>query len=204
VSRVLLTAGRNTVLGLVPAVATTPNSHRIELEDIRRSAVISSGVRAQLHLILQSEWFAQSERMRRFLEFVTEETLAGRADQLCEYAIGVAVFDQDDSFEPALNPIVRNDARRLRHKLHEYYRHIRGEDDRVLIDIPKGAYIPVFRPVLLEKIDRGQDLSPMKLRVAVFRNGLQVCGLECECDAGETFDVQLSVLPAADCASHSD
>jgi hypothetical protein len=204
VSGVSLTAGRNTVLQIVPAVAATPNSNRIELEDVRRSAHVSSGVKAQLRLILQSEWFAQSERMRRFLEFVTEETLAGRADQLCEYAIGVAVFDQHHSFEPALNPIVRNDARRLRHKLHEYYRHTRAEADRVLIDIPKGAYIPVFRPLHLENIDAGQELPQVKLRVAVFRNGLQVCGFECQSAASERFDVEVSVVPATGCITSSD
>jgi serine/threonine-protein kinase len=157
-----------------------------------------SAVRTQLYLILQSEWFAQSERMRRFLEFVTEETLAGRADQLCEYTIGLAVFDQHASFDPAQNPIVRNDARRLRHKLHEYYRHMRVEADRVLIDMPKGAYIPVFYPVPPADFDSGQEAPRMKLRVAVLRNGSQVCGLECECGADETFDIQLSLLPLPD------
>jgi hypothetical protein len=169
----------------------------------RRPAHVSSGVRAQLRPILRSEWFAQSERMRRFLEFVTEETLAGRADQLCEYTIGVAVFDQHHSFQPALNPIVRNDARRLRHKLHEYHRHKRAEADYVLIDIPKGAYIPVFHPLHLENIDAGEELPQMKLRVAVFRNGLQVCGLDCQCAAGERFDVEVSIVPA-DCITSSD
>src|SRR5690348_4353086 len=79
-------------------------------------------VREQLAAILTSENFVRSRRMQRFLEFIVEETLAGRADQLAEYSIGLAVFDRGTDFEPALDPIVRNDARRLRLKLLEYYR----------------------------------------------------------------------------------
>jgi adenylate cyclase len=64
-------------------------------------------VRAQLAAILASEAFVRSRRMQRFLEFVVEETLAGRDGQLGEYGIGLAVFDRSPDFEPALDPIVR-------------------------------------------------------------------------------------------------
>jgi len=100
-------------------------------------------IQAQLTKIFASEGFIRSPRMRRFLEFVTEETLAGRSDQLGEYSIGVSVFDRGSGFEPGLDPIVRNDARRLRAKLLEYYGR-EGASDPVIIDIPKGAYVPVF------------------------------------------------------------
>jgi hypothetical protein len=102
-------------------------------------------IRAQVGRILASESFARSRRMQRFLEFIVEETLAGRAEQLGEYAIGMAVFDRGRDFEPALEPIVRNDARRLRLKLLEYYRRAHPRPaDHVLIDVPKGGYVPVF------------------------------------------------------------
>lgn len=104
-------------------------------------------IRAQVGRILQCEGFVRSRRMQRFLEFVVEETLAGRTDQLGEYALGVAVFDRGEDFEPALDPIVRNDARRLRLKLLEYYRQAGPQETEVLIEIPKGGYVPVFRPI---------------------------------------------------------
>ncbi len=103
-------------------------------------------VRAQLGRILGSESFARARRMQRFLEFIVEETLAGRADQLGEYGIAIGVFDRRPDFEPALDPIVRNDARRLRMKLLEYYRQTHTRAGDVLIDIPKGGYVPVFHP----------------------------------------------------------
>jgi hypothetical protein len=107
----------------------------------------AQAVRAQVARILASEGFARSPRMQRFLEFVVEETLTGRAAHLGEYAIAVSVFDRGEDFEPALDPIVRNDARRLRLKLAEYYRTAAHLEDRVSIGIPKGGYVPVFEPI---------------------------------------------------------
>ena len=82
--------------------------------------------------------------MIRFLRFIVEETLAGRADKLSEYAIGVEVYDRGESFEPSADAIVRVDARRLRSKLREYYDTV-GSNDPLLIEVPKGTYSPVFR-----------------------------------------------------------
>jgi hypothetical protein len=106
----------------------------------------ASAVRIQLSKILQSGGFIHAPRMRRFLDYIVQETLAGRANQLCEYSIATSVFERDESFEPGLDPIVRNDARRLRQKLLEYYQRGRcGDSDQLLIEIPKGGYVPVFR-----------------------------------------------------------
>lgn len=113
----------------------------------RRSAELpADAIRKQLSRIIQSDGFARAPRMRCFLSFVVEEALSGRCSQLCEYSIGISVFGRDESFEPGLDPIVRNDARRLRQKLLEYYQQARrkGGDD-IVIDMPKGSYVPVFK-----------------------------------------------------------
>jgi hypothetical protein len=107
-------------------------------------------VRKQLSHILQSDGFVRAGRMKRFLAFVVEETLAGRAGQVCEYSIGISVFDRNEHFEPGLDPIVRNDARRLRQKLLEYYLRC-GHQDPVIIEVPKGRYVPVFRCTLRQE-----------------------------------------------------
>ncbi|HXE14514.1 MAG TPA: hypothetical protein VN633_20475 [Bryobacteraceae bacterium] len=103
-------------------------------------------IRVQLARILKSDGFVRAQRMRRFLGFIVEETLAGRSGELCEYSIGMSVFGRNESFEPGLDPIVRNDARRLRQKLLEYYQQARRKGDSdVVIDMPKGSYVPVFK-----------------------------------------------------------
>lgn len=96
-------------------------------------------VRACLKRILDSATFAQSERLRRFLEFVVTETLVGHADRLKGYVIAVEVFDRDASFDPAIDAIVRVEAARLRAKLREYYS-TEGRGDSVRLALPKGRY----------------------------------------------------------------
>jgi serine/threonine-protein kinase len=104
-----------------------------------------------LRKVLESHAFRDAERLKSFLRYVVEETLAGRSTRLKEFLVGVDAFDKPPSFDPRLDPIVRVQARRLRNKLHTYYS-TEGEGDRILIDMPKGSYVPVFT-------DREQDES---------------------------------------------
>ncbi len=97
----------------------------------------------QLQQILASDVFNRSERHSRFLEYIVTHALEGRTSRLKGYTIGLDVFDRDQEFDPNVDSIVRVEAGRLRTKLHEYYRNV-GRDDALVIDLPKGAYVPVF------------------------------------------------------------
>src|SRR4030095_12409544 len=101
-------------------------------------------VRVHLSRILASKTFAQVERLKLFINFIVEETVAGRGGDLKEYVIGVQVFGKEPSFDPRTDPIVRVQARRLRTRLARYYRD-EGNNDELIIDLPKGGYAPVFR-----------------------------------------------------------
>ncbi len=99
---------------------------------------------AQLNRILASKAFRQADRLKRFLTFIVEETLAGRSERLKEFVVGVEVFGKDTSFDPGNDPIVRVQARRLRAQLSRYYQE-EGHSDELLIELPKGGYAPQFR-----------------------------------------------------------
>jgi tetratricopeptide (TPR) repeat protein len=107
------------------------------------NGVPSAEIRAQLDLILRSRAFIQSHRIRRFLQFVVEESLLGQPHRLKEYLIGLEVFDRREAFDPRVDSIVRVEARRLRYKIEEYYRN-EGREDSVRIILRKGSYVPVF------------------------------------------------------------
>src|SRR5215475_10400224 len=98
----------------------------------------------QLNRILASRAFRQADRLKRFLTYIVEETIAGRGERLKEFAVGMEVFGKDDSFDPRNDPIVRVQARRLRAQLALYYRE-EGQEDELVIELPKGGYAPVFR-----------------------------------------------------------
>lgn len=97
--------------------------------------------RQQLERILASSEFIGSDRTRRFLRFVVEQTLAGRADRVKAFSVAVEAFDRDESFDPQTDPIVRIEAGRLRRNLERYYL-VAGASDPVRIVIPKGTYVP--------------------------------------------------------------
>lgn len=126
-----------------------------------------STVQAQLERILASGEFRKSMRMCRFLRLVTQEALHGKPDCLKEYRIGTEVFDKDESFDPRIDPIVRNEARRLRRKIEMYYL-TEGKSDPVVIELPKGGYIPVFafRVMPRELVASGMSLRWRVLAVA--------------------------------------
>ena len=101
-------------------------------------------IERQLQRILKHKEFAVSDRLKEFFRFVVEETIAGRADTIKAYTIAVQVFGRSDDFDAGKDPIVRIQAGKLRRALERYYL-VAGADDPMVIDIPKGAYVPVFR-----------------------------------------------------------
>lgn len=108
-----------------------------------QSQPAADDVRAQLEVLLASPDLDAPARARRFLRYVVEETLAGRADRIKAYAIGTEVFERTSDFDAQSDPVVRIEAGRLRRALERYYLSD-GRSDPVIITIPKGAYIPRF------------------------------------------------------------
>jgi TolB-like protein/Tfp pilus assembly protein PilF len=120
----------------VPDVATEPR------REVRKDA--DERILVQLERILSSNAFRQADRLKRFLSFTVNETLAGRGERLKEFVIGIEVFGKGPGFDQRSDPIVRVQARRLRAQLARYYRE-EGQADETLIQLPKGGYTPVFK-----------------------------------------------------------
>src|SRR5271165_2474334 len=101
-------------------------------------------IKAELQRILSSPTFRNAPRHSEFLRFVVGKALAGEAETVKEYLIGLEVFHRRSDYDPATDPIVRAEARRLRARLAEYYKTL-GEHNQVRISLPKGAYVPLFQ-----------------------------------------------------------
>ena len=106
----------------------------------------------QLERVLASPGFAQNERMSRFLRFLVERQLEGREIELKESVIGVEVFARRPDYNPKRDAIVRTEAGRLRTRLAEYYANS-GKQDALVIDLPKGGYVPVIRRAHTQQLD---------------------------------------------------
>jgi len=101
-------------------------------------------IQTEVERILASEKFARSKRLRSLLRFTVAQTLQGNADMLKEYVIGTEVLKKPDSYDPRSDSLVRVLASRLRVKLKEYYSD-GGSEDPLVIEFPKGKYVPRFQ-----------------------------------------------------------
>jgi TolB-like protein len=101
-------------------------------------------IRDAVERVTVSDVFARSPQLGAFLRFVVEAVLHGKADRIKAYTIGVEVLRRDVKFDPQLDPIVRVEATRLRRTIERYYAGA-GVDDPVIIDLPRGSYVPTFR-----------------------------------------------------------
>ena len=96
-------------------------------------------VLAEVERVLESNTFRNSDALRRLLKFLAERMLAGEADQLKEYTVGIDALGKPPTYDPRHDSTVRIQVGRLRLKLSDYY-HKEAENSRLIIDLPKGRF----------------------------------------------------------------
>ena len=94
--------------------------------------------------IAASQAFQKSTRLRELLLHIAERALHGHLHELTEQLIGHAVLGKAVDYAPVEDSSVRVHVRQLRLKLHEYFDG-EGRSESIVVEIPKGAYVPVFR-----------------------------------------------------------
>ena len=102
-------------------------------------------LRALVLRVTQSQSFAKSERLSTLLVHICDRSLEGKAKELNEQKIGVAVFGRRPDYDSSADGIVRTQASRLRKQLELYFRD-EGAHEPITIVIPRGGYLPSFEP----------------------------------------------------------
>jgi hypothetical protein len=138
-------------------------------------------VRDQLSRILLSRHFSKAKKKSRFLEFMCEQTLSGKAEGVNEYTIGVDIYERGADFNPQEDSIVRVQAHEIRKSLVAYYGE-EGHEDRLRIDLPAGGYVPVFtrvngKPLPAASREPGPPVESVPIRRPPYRLmvGFAVC-----------------------------
>lgn len=121
-------------------------------------------VRSAMRRILASDPFRSAPQLSAFLNFVVSRTIEGRAAEIKGYTIATEALGRDASFDPQSDPIVRVEAMRLRRALDAYYQGA-GAGDPVRIELPRGAYVPVFKSSSRQEAPAG--LNPAWRRPAM-------------------------------------
>jgi serine/threonine-protein kinase len=120
-----------------------PNGAAHEPAGVEGSSCDPASVRQHLDKVLASQEFAAARRIQQFLAFIVEQALSG-ADGIKETEVAIRVFNRGSSFDPSGDSLVRVTASSLRSRLRDYYASS-GRDDAILIEVPKGSYVPLFR-----------------------------------------------------------
>lgn len=170
----------------------TPSDRSDVLDDLdlqEFDAGSSVEIRSELQRILASKHFDASERNRRFLEYVVEEALSGRAERIKGYNIATLVFGRDSSFDPQLDPVVRMEARRLRRSLERFYL-AEGTVGPLRIAMPKGGYVPKLHGGPNPPPDASEPATNLAVAASPFRRpSIRIVPFEIEddCAAGASY-----------------
>ena len=97
--------------------------------------------------VVASQQLKGSSRLRDFLLYVTECAIREAPEDATEQHIGINVFERSHGYNSIYDSIFSTHARLLRQKLAAYFAD-EGSSEEILIEIPKGHYLPVFRPVV--------------------------------------------------------
>jgi len=84
-----------------------------------------------------------SARLCQFLLYVADCAIRGVPEEATEQQIGMRVFGRPPGYNSSEDSIVRTHARLLRQKMTEYFAE-EGSAERIVVEIPKGHYLPVF------------------------------------------------------------
>jgi hypothetical protein len=93
--------------------------------------------------IAVSRSIGRSPLLSEFLLYVCDRHIREKASELTEQRIGVHVFGRNEGYNSNDDNIVRNYARTLRKRVEEYFS-TEGKHEDLRLEIPRGAYIPVF------------------------------------------------------------
>lgn len=99
----------------------------------------------QLQRILESEFFRNSQRCSRFLEYSVHHLLQHQpSDELKERRVGIDVFGRPADYDTAHDNVVRVTANEVRKRLAQYYGSLKTRDPFIL-EMPSGAYVVTVR-----------------------------------------------------------
>ncbi|MGH9767245.1 MAG: hypothetical protein ACREAB_07405, partial [Blastocatellia bacterium] len=62
-------------------------------------------IRQTLDRVLNSRHFAQAPKKRKFVQLICDYHLAGRAKEINEHLIGLEVYERNDRYNPAEDPV---------------------------------------------------------------------------------------------------
>lgn len=116
-------------------VATDPESKQVPDPEI---------CWALLERVAASGQLRRAARLRELLLYIGRRSLKDNCDRIHESEIGSAVFERATDYDTSVDTIVRVNATELRKRVEAYFE-TEGLHEKVVMEIPRGNYVPAFR-----------------------------------------------------------
>jgi hypothetical protein len=111
--------------------------------------------RALIGRVAASAQFARSSRLRDFLLYVGNQSLKAGCPEIHEQEIGAKVFGRSLAYDRSQDNIVRVNATELRKRIDQYFAN-EGAHETLVLEIPRGAYRPVFHRRTLQSTGKSE------------------------------------------------
>jgi hypothetical protein len=99
---------------------------------------------AVVERVADSPKLVRAPRLRDLLLFVSRRSLKEGCDQVREHEIGTEVFGRPRGYDTNVDNIVRVNVSELRKRIEAYFES-EGAREPLLMEIPRGNYVPAFR-----------------------------------------------------------
>lgn len=104
---------------------------------------------ALLERIAASKQLRHAVRLKEILFYVGKRSLKDGCDRVREQEIGSYVFHRPASYDTSADNIVRTNVSDLRKRIEAYFSS-EGSHELLVMEIPRGGYVPVFRARTVE------------------------------------------------------
>jgi hypothetical protein len=163
------------------SIANLPTREDRELPSIEER-------RALIERVAASAQFGRSARLRDFLLYVGGQSLKSGCPEIHEQEIGTRVFGRPSTYDRSQDNIVRVNATELRKRIELYFA-TEGAHESLILEIPRGAYKPVFRW-------RQADLAVLPARPLTIQPGARPDAAHLSLPAGSARHVAVALLTA--------
>ncbi len=126
-----------------PAPQIGPGTLPVDFSETARHVDLTRQREELIRRVASSSSFEKSPRLRAFFLHVCRCALENKPEEATEQQIGIHVYDRSPGYNQNEDNVVRTAARLLRMKLEHHFAN-EGQEEPVIITIPKGRYLPAF------------------------------------------------------------
>ena len=111
-----------------------------------------------LERVVNSRELKRALRLRELLDYIGKQSQSSPSHTIREQEIGAAVFGRPEDYDTSLDNIVRVNVSELRKRLAHFFQD-EGAAESIIIEIPRGGYLPVFLARAVEREESPAEVA---------------------------------------------